>query len=400
MSNKLNRISIPKWFIGVLGVLIITGLLAGCGLLPSAEPEEESAVMAQELPPVRSEAVMAEGNLVPRVDVSLSFQTAGQVAEIFVEEGDQVEAGDVLARLGDREPVEAQLATAELELLNAQQALDDLYDTAGQSRGQTWQQVVEARRAVITTGRELDDIDTDDYQDEIDDARVEVTDREEDLKDAQEDFDKYKNLDEENSVRKQYETDLEDAQKAYNEAVRNLDELESDLEAARADYDTAQANLEKAQRDYEARQDGPDPDDVALAEARVRNAEAQVTAAQAALDNLEITAPFAGTVVDVDITLNEQVIPNRTVIEMADFSAWYVETDDLTEIEVVNVSEGQTVTITPDALPDAEIGGSVVSISQNSELKRGDVTYTARIRVDDFDLPLRWGMTVTVTFEE
>lgn len=132
----------------------------------------------------------------------------------------------------------------------------------------------------------------------------------------------------------------------------------------------------------------------------MRNAESQVAAAQAALDNLEITAPFAGIVVEVDVTLNEQVMPNRPVFVLADFTEWYVETDDLTEIEVVHVSPGQRVTVVPDALPEAELTGEVISVSQNSELKRGDVTYTARILLDEFDLPLRWGMTVTVTFEE
>jgi hypothetical protein len=77
-----------------------------------------------------------------------------------------------------------------------------------------------------------------------------------------------------------------------------------------------------------------------------------------------------------------------------------METDNLTEIEVVDVSVGQAVTIIPDALPDVTLTGTVDSIDDFFVEKRGDVTYTARIRVDEIDPGMRWGMTVVVTFEE
>jgi multidrug resistance efflux pump len=76
----------------------------------------------------------------------------------------------------------------------------------------------------------------------------------------------------------------------------------------------------------------------------------------------------------------------------------YAETDDLTEIEVVDVELGQKVTIIPDALPELEASGSVTKISQVSEEKRGDITYTVRVKLDETDPRLRWGMTVVITF--
>jgi multidrug resistance efflux pump len=88
------------------------------------------------------------------------------------------------------------------------------------------------------------------------------------------------------------------------------------------------------------------------------------------------------------------------VAVLADFSQWQVETDDLTEIEVPDIYLGQKVTVTPDALPDLELSGTVEYISDLFEEKRGDVTYTARILLDESDPRLRWGMTVVVVFEE
>jgi hypothetical protein len=86
------------------------------------------------------------------------------------------------------------------------------------------------------------------------------------------------------------------------------------------------------------------------------------------------------------------------VVRIADLSKMYAETDDLTEIEVVDVSVGQAVAIVPDALPDVEIPGKVDTIDDFFVEKRGDVTYTARLLVDKVDPRLRWGMTVEVTF--
>jgi multidrug resistance efflux pump len=87
-------------------------------------------------------------------------------------------------------------------------------------------------------------------------------------------------------------------------------------------------------------------------------------------------------------------------MRIADLSRLYVETDDLTEIEVVDIKVGQKVTVVADALPGVEMTGTVESISQVYEEKRGDVTYTVRILLDNPDPRLRWGMTVVVTFEE
>ena len=92
--------------------------------------------------------------------------------------------------------------------------------------------------------------------------------------------------------------------------------------------------------------------------------------------------------------------PGYPVLQVADFSRWEVETDDLTEIEVVNLSVGQKVTLVADSLPKVTMMGSVESIGLVSEVKRGDTTYTVRIVVDEADPRLRWGMTVVVTFGE
>ena len=80
---------------------------------------------------------------------------------------------------------------------------------------------------------------------------------------------------------------LNEAQADYNAAVRRL-QYEYDVEVA-------QAQLDKALADYATWQAGPDPAKVRLAEARLSNAQAQLAAAQAALNRLTLSAPFDGT---------------------------------------------------------------------------------------------------------
>ena len=87
------------------------------------------------------------------------------------------------------------------------------------------------------------------------------------------------------------------------------------------------------------------------------------------------------------------------VVTLADFTFWRVETDNLTEIEVIDVELGMKVLITADSLPDVELEGEVESIGIVFEEKRGDITYTVKIRLNDIDNRLRWGMTVVTVFD-
>jgi multidrug resistance efflux pump len=227
-----------------------------------------------------------------------------------------------------------------------------------------------------------------------------VVDAKDELDDAQDEFDRYKDLDEDDADRTRAEEALEDARKKYNQAVRDRDLLINDLDQARADDAAAQTRLADAARAEADRRAGPDPDRLALAQARLDNAQAQLAAAQAALDKLELKAPFAGKIVEINIAVGEQALPNQAVMVLADVSAWYVETTDLTENEVVKLSVGQKVSVVPDALKSLTLPGEIVSISDTYIEKAGDVTYEARILLTETDPLLRWGMTVEVQFVE
>jgi HlyD family secretion protein len=150
--------------------------------------------------------------------------------------------------------------------------------------------------------------------------------------------------------------------------------------------------------------------DLVKAGARVETisaAKAEVAAAQATLDqakvtlaNTELRAPFSGTVVGLKMDKGEFVSPGTPVVRVADTSVWQVETEDLTEINVVKVREGAKASVTFDALPDLNIIGKVVDINPLGESKSGDITYTVTIDPERQDSRLRWNMTATVTIKQ
>ena len=74
--------------------------------------------------------------------------------------------------------------------------------------------------------------------------------------------------------------------------------------------------------------------------------------------------------------LGEYINPGSPVINLADFSTWQIETDDLTEIDIVKVIESQSVDIQVDALPGETLQGIVSLIKPRSETKAGEKAST------------------------
>jgi len=363
-------------------------LLAACSSLPGAS----GAGTPTPIPTVVSDAaIVAEAKVVPRKDVTLSFAASGQVDEVLVEKDDQVTNGQVVARLSNREQIEAAIAGAEAELLAAQQARKKMDDNLSLAQADAAGAMATANKAVKDAQYQIDNFTVPQNMKGM--TPLEAVEAMKKLLDAARDrFEPYKYYSETDDTREDRKEDLDNAQADYNTAVRWL-QLETNLA-------NAQTSLEDTLKKYQERLEGPDADDIASADARIKAAEANLSSAKANLDNLELKATIDGTVVDDDLVVGQQVSPGAPVMRIADLSKLYVETDDLTEIEVVNVKVGQKVTVVADALPSVEMAGTVESISKVYEEKRGDITYTVRILLENPDPLLLWGMTVVVTFEK
>lgn len=385
-----------------LGVLVVgLLLLAACGGGTTATPAETEVPVV-----VDTFSVIAEGRVVPVESVTLSFAAGGKVAETLVEEGERVEAGQVLARLEGREQLGAAVVAARLEFASAQKDLNDLLDAAPMMSAQAQLELANAR----------DGLKDSEYRWRVQQEGNRVNGEvlaaeqanlvlaEEEVDDAERAFDKFSGRSKDDPSRALARSNLAAARQYRDSIQRRLNwylgkPTEIDQAIIDGEVAVAQARMQEAERDWEARQDGPDPSELAVAQARFDNAEAQLAASEKALADLELRAPFAGVVANLAIKAKEMVSPGQAAVILADLSEWIVETDNLTEIEVPKIATGQGATVALDALPDVELSGEVVSISPFFELKLGDVTYMVKVKLARVDPRVKWGMTAVVTFD-
>jgi multidrug resistance efflux pump len=177
-------------------------------------------------------------------------------------------------------------------------------------------------------------------------------------------------------------------------------EGELDLARIEGELEVAKAEREIASIDVERLADGPDPDDLALANARLKEAKTNLEQIEADLADLELVAPFDGEIASSDLKVGEFAGPGLLPLILVDDSEWRIETTDLTELSITDISIGMPVEVVFDAIPDLELTGKVTRINKLGENRLGDITYTVEIKLDELDPRLRWLMTVFVTFDD
>ncbi len=175
------------------------------------------------------------------------------------------------------------------------------------------------------------------------------------------------------------------------------------VRVASADVSRAEAAVERARAQLDLLPDDAAPAQTEAAQAELRLAQAELEVArstlaeaQIALRQTELRAPFPGTVVSVEIADGEQATAGDVVMTIADTSGWFLETRDLGELDVVRISVGDAATITFDALPGVELGGTVARIQVRGTAEQGGVRFGVLVRPDRHLGNLRWNMSATV----
>jgi multidrug resistance efflux pump len=366
-------------------LLIVTSVIFAGLLLSACGAGGEAAATATPIPTVVAEdVIIAEGRLEPVHYVDIAFNASGTVSDVLVSEGEQVTTGQVIARLENSEAKQAEVANAEEAFLQAQQAFDSAEATA-------LGKLADANEASRKAQYEFDnfDIPSDLVNMGPSDGLLYTQGK---LDEARAAYDPYRYYQPKSPAGREFKKRLDDAWAKYNKAIK-WTTLEANLESAKA-------GLAQARKEYDTLSNGSDAGEKAVAEAQYEAARANLAAARAALANVELRAPFDGTVAGLKVKIGESVTPGQIAISVADFSGWIVKTTDLTELDVVKISEGQAVTVTLDAIPDEILDGKVLLIGQNYSEKQGDVVYEVTVEVTESLPNMRWGMTAVVKFTE
>lgn len=326
----------------IASILIILVLGASGGYFYNARMAQEAATLKEKnLPPVKADSnIVAEGIVFPAEYAALSAMVGGRIAEVYVKEGEKVKQGQLLARLDSRE-ILAKKNSAQADVEKAQ--ANFTLTTAG------------ARSQEIIGKKSI----------------------------------------------------LLQAEAAYDGAKVDLDRMESlhrqsavsgqQVDQARTTYRKAQADVEKSRAELEMAVIGQRQESIDVSQADVSVAAAKQREMEVSISNMEIRAPFDGEISFLEARVGEQVKEGDILIRILQPGKWVIHTEDLTEINIAGVKEGNAALLTFDALPGVSLPGKVVKIRSYGEKKRGDMTYTIYIDPNEFDERLKWNMTATVS---
>jgi len=302
-----------------------------------------------------STSVGATGTVRATQSVSLAWQTSGIVGSVHAQLGDTVQADELLAVL-ERSSLPQDVVLAESNLISAQQALDDLIGSA-----------------------------------DTDKANAAIA-----LRDAQEAYDEALHYRELLDQRVDY-----DILVGFNGMktpigwlripdIRHIKYYPDETQKAEADQDLALrvAELEDAQRAYDRLQNGPDVQEMAAAEARV-------AAAQAALDQAKIIAPFDGVITDMSIQQGDRVSAGELAFRVEDLSHLLIDLE-VSEVDINSVSVGQEVTVNFDAIQGKDYQGLVVEVAGAGTSSAGSVNFRVTVKLADADELVKPGMTAAV----
>ena len=406
-----------------------------------------------------SSVVGATGTVRSNQSAFLTWKVSGQTDQILPEIGENVVAGQTLATISETSlPANVILAQADLvnyekqletlmtssiqraealkDVEKAENALQDaLHPEAAQAQALTDVAIAEADLDRATT--QLAIISNPVSQEAIDQAYANMLLAENKLKKTLESIEKIereraqlggvrlpaefrkeiakglnKALEGLEFQRSQNQLTYERAVNKYNNLLEPPDPL--DLAVAEAAVFAAQAQLDNANLQYERIKDGYSPADIAVLEAELANArreyervkdappieditvlEANIAASQATLDQTLIEAPFNGTITGVKIQPGDHISPGTLAFRIDDLSRLFVDLN-VSEVDINKVQPGQPVVLNFDAILAKEYHGTVVEVATVGTESQGITSFKVTVELTDADKDIRPAMTSAV----
>ncbi|NMB87996.1 MAG: efflux RND transporter periplasmic adaptor subunit [Chloroflexi bacterium] len=330
------------------------------------------------------------GTLTSANSVDLSFSTAGTVSELDVAVGDLVSKGDVLAKMGNTTTLQANVAQAEVTLLEAQQTLQDLYSGSEVALAQAYVDWVAAKQSLADAQEEYQRLDYSRCSQDVNTKYAQQLER------AKETLAKLINVQGSDAwIEAKNDYDTAQANYSYCEAYTGDEKAE-----ITANYELAQATLKKAEQSYDdLKQDsGLDVDQQALAEANVEKASADLELAKKDLEGATLVAPIDGTV--ISITAGEgEMVDTSAYITIADMQNPYLEVS-VDEADIALFKTGYETEIIFDAYPDLTFSGKVIQVDPSISTSSAYSLVTGLVEIDSIQAlngqPLMLGMSASV----
>jgi HlyD family secretion protein len=300
----------------------------------------------------RSDQIVLHGNVDLR-QVDLPFNDSERIAEVLVEEGTTVHAGQVLARL-DTSRLVPRVQQAQAKVAAQAEVLRRLRN------GARPEEVAQARAAVAAAQA--------------------------DAENAKSQLDRLRGISDESKGR----------------AVSA-----QDLEAATAAARMSEAQAENARKALDLTVAGPRQEDIDEARAQLDAAQADLALLQRQLADAELVSPTDGVIRNRLMEPGELATPQRPVFSIAVINPKWIRAY-LAETDLGRINVGMPATVKNDSAPDTPIEGTVGFISSTAEFTpktvqteelRTSLVYEVRVMVNDQQDRLRLGMPATVVID-
>lgn len=307
--------------------------------------------------------ITASGTVEPVRTVNLSPKTSGIVEELYVEQGDRVAQGQVIARM-DSEQINAQIVQAEAGVAEARAQLDEA------QRGPTRTDIAQTEAGLSQT------------EAQIQDAQSRLSLAEEEAARSQSLFDR-------GAISRS------DLDRALNES-----------RSAQASVNQALARRDEAEQRVLDARNGSESETIAQAEARLSRNQGQLQAAQAQLADTQIRAPFAGIITQRFASEGAFVTPTATASDVTSATSTAIVAlasglevvAEVPEADVSKIKVGQPVEIQADAYPDETFEGRVELVAPEAIERQNVTVFQVRVELLTGTDRLRSNMNTTVAF--
>ena len=346
--RKMNKKSAIRW--GIIALVVIALAVLAYKFFKPKEVTPNYITAVVEIGDIENN-VMASGKVKALNTVDVGAQVSGEVKRLYVEVGDEVAEGDLIAQIDQ---------VTQNNMLSNQQASLEQSEAA-----------IESARAEALS-----------RQAGLKSAQADLTSRQSELRQAQTDFSRLKGLVAIDAISQQ-EYDTQATRVATASAA--VDNARAAIDTARAAIDTASANINSQQ-------------------AALRKSQTNVNTAREDLSYTTIRAPMAGTIVSITTEQGTTVNANQTaptIVTLADLSTIRINAQ-ISEADVINVNAGLPVYFNiignPDQKYDATLKAIEPAPERISDTSSTDaaIYYVGYIEVPNTERRFRIDMTAQV----
>lgn len=346
--RKMSKKSAIKW--GVIALVVIAlGALAYTFLKPKDITPNYLTARA-EIGDIENN-VMASGKVKALNTVDVGSQVSGEVKRLYVEVGDEVKQGDLIAQIDQ--------VTQKNNLSNEQASLEQSVAAIQSAQAESL-----SRQASLKS------------------AYADLASRQSELKQAQSDFTRLQSLVAIDAI----------SQQEYDTQATSVETAKAAVANARAAIDTAKAAIATADANINSQQ------------AALRKSQTNVSTAEEDLSYTTIRAPMSGTVVSITTEQGTTVNANQTaptIVTLADLSTVRINAQ-ISEADVINVNAGMPVYFNIIGNPDQKFDSVLKAVEPAPEVisdtssTDSAIYYVGYIEVPNTERRFRIDMTAQV----